>query len=159
MTKKKEIKSTISIILPLMAAFLAQKAMQLIDTMMMGWLGPAALAAGAIGTTLFINTLVFCMGTLSSVGVFISRAKGENDTKNIVDSLHNGIFLALFLSILCIALLWIAPHFFIRNQHHDVTSNDVLLLHGLSLGLPGYLLFLVFREFISAFSMTRIVMM
>lgn len=158
MVKIHEIKSTISIILPLMAAFLAQKGMQFIDTMMMGWIGPAALAAGAVGTAIFITVLVFCMGTLSSVGVFIARAKGANNVDDITHSLQAGIWLAIFLSLPCIAIVWLAPHILIRNENQGVIHNATLLLHGLSLGLPGYLLFLVFREFISAFSLTRIVM-
>lgn len=158
MIKTQEVKSTVSLILPLMAAFLAQKGMQFIDTMMMGWLGPAALAAGAIGTAIFITTLVFCMGTLSAVGVFIARAKGANDKNGITDSLQNGIWLAIVLSIPCIAIIWFAPSILMRNENQDVIHNATLLLHGLSIGLPGYLLFLVFREFISAFSLTRIVM-
>ncbi|HSW68746.1 MAG TPA: MATE family efflux transporter [Gammaproteobacteria bacterium] len=159
MTKFHEIKSTVFLILPLMLAFLSQKGMQFIDTLMMGWLGPSALAAGAVGTAIFITILVFCMGTLSAVGVFIARAKGANDENDIVASLQNGIVLAILLSLPCIIIIWLAPHFFIRNENAAVIHNAALLLHGLSIGLPGYLLFLVFREFISAFSLTRIVML
>lgn len=157
-TKTTEQKSTLSLILPLMAAFLAQKGMQLIDTVMMGWIGPSALAAGAIGTAIFMTMLVFCMGTLSAVGVFIARAKGAQDEKDITVSLKNGVMLALGLSIPCMIIIWLAPHLFMHNENKEVIHNATLLLHGLSLGLPGYLLFLVFREFISAFSLTRIVM-
>lgn len=158
MNKTTEIKSTVSLILPLMAAFLAQKSMQFIDTMMMGWLGPSALAAGAFGTAIFITVLVFCMGTISSVGVFISRAKGANDKQGIKTSLQTGIWMAILLSVPCIIIIWLAPHAIIGSENKNVIHNAALLLHGLSLGLPGYLLFLVFREFISAFSLTRIVM-
>lgn len=158
MIKRDEIKKTFSIILPLMAAFLAQKGMQFIDTMMMGWIGPAALAAGAMGMAIFITLLVFCMGTLSAVGVLIARAKGANDGEDITCSLQNGIGLALFLAIPGITVLWFAP-LFIRDENQAVIHNATLLLHGLSFGLPGYLLFLVFREFIAAFSLTRIVML
>ncbi len=157
MTRTHDLKSTFTLIFPLMAAFLAQKAMQFIDTMMMGWLGPSALAAGALGTGIFITTLVFCMGTLSAVGVFIARAKGANDKKDVTTSLQNGIALALILALPCIVIIWLAPHL-IHNENENVMHNVALLLHGLSIGLPGYLLFLVFREFIAAFSQTRIVM-
>jgi MATE family multidrug resistance protein len=157
MIKIQDIKSTFVIVLPLMAAFLAQKGMQFIDTVMMGWLGPEALAAGAIGTSIFITNLVFCVGTLSSVGIFIARAKGENNTQEITDNLQNGVWLALFLSLPCMAVMWFAPDL-LRNEDKEVIHNTALLLHGLSLGMPGELLFLVFREFISAFFLTRIIM-
>lgn len=158
MTKTHDIKSTFALIFPLMAAFLAQKSMQLIDTLMMGWIGPSALAAGAVGTAIYMTTLVFCMGTLSAVGVFIARAKGANDKDDVRLSLQHGILMALLLSVPCIGLIWAAPHVLIVVEDPAVVHNAALLLHGLSLGLPGYLLFLVFREFISAFALTRIVM-
>jgi len=157
--KVHEIKATLSIAFPLIAAFLAQKSMQFIDTIMMGWIGPLALAAGAIGTAVFVTILVFCMGTLSAVGVFIARARGENKGSDIQLYLINGMWLALLLSIPCVMVMWVAPHFLIRNENQDVLNNAVLLLHGLSLGMPGYLLFLIFREFISAFALTRVVML
>lgn len=127
MIKLNEVKSTVSLVLPLMAAFLAQKGMQFIDTMMMGWLGPAALAAGAFGTAIFVTILVFCMGTLSSVGVFIARAKGANDKRDITSCLQNGIWLAILLSLPCIVIVWLAPNILIRNENKDVIHNATLL--------------------------------
>lgn len=160
MINKNEMKSTLKLVLPLIAAFLAQKGMQFIDTYMMGWLGPDALAAGAIGTSLFIMFIVFCMGTLSAVGVFISRAKGANDTNDIKSNLLHGICLAGFLSLPCMLFLWLIPHSLsLVGQNQQVIENTALLLHGLAWGVPGFLLFLIFREFISAFSLTRVVML
>ncbi len=115
MIKTHEIKSTMSLALPLIAAFLAQKGMQFIDTLMMGWLGPSALAAGAMGTALFITTLVFCMGTLSAVGVFIAWAKGAKDMGDIQSSLQHGLCLPLLLSLPCMLIIWMAPHVLISR--------------------------------------------
>ena len=159
MIKIHEIKSIATLVLPLMAAFLAQKGMQFIDTMMMGWIGPSALAAGALGTSIFMTILVFCMGTLSSVGIFIVRAKGANNADEIQSSLQHGFCLALFLSFPCMIIIWFAPHVLSTiGEDANVISKVILLLHGLVWGLPGFLLFLIMREFISAFSLTRVVM-
>ncbi|SRR5579883_181698 len=158
MIKLHEVKSTLTIAVPLIAAFLSQKMMQFIDTMMMGWIGPSALAAGALGTSIFITTLVFGLGTLSSVGVFVARGRGAKDDDEIRKSLLHGIWLALFLSVPSVIVIWLAPYLLIRAENKEVLDNAILLLHGLSIGLPGYLLFLIFREFVSAFSLTRVVM-
>ncbi len=159
MIKIHEIKSIAALVLPLMAAFLAQKGMQFIDTLMMGWIGPDALAAAALGTSIFMTILLFCMGTLSSVGVFIVRAKGANNTKAIQSSLQHGLCLALFISFPCMLIIWFAPCVLSSiGEDPIVVKNVILLLHGLVWGFPGFLLFLVMREFISAFSLTRVVM-
>ena len=159
MVKLHEMKSIAVLVLPLMAAFLAQKGMQFIDTIMMGWIGPEALAAGALGTSVFITVLVFCMGTLSSVGVFIVRAKGANHNHDIQTNLQHGLFLALMISVPCMLAVWFAPNVLLMiGEDPLVIQNVTYLLHGLVWGLPGFLLFLVMREFIAAFSFTRVVM-
>src|SRR5579862_6875887 len=159
MIKHHEIKSIITIALPLMAAFLAQRGMQFIDTVMMGWIGPTALAAGAIGTAFYITVVLFCMGVLSAIGIFIVRAKGAENLNDITPTIQNGFCLALFLSIPCMLIIWFIPSIFlIIGEDPLVVRDSSLLLHGMVWGFPGILLFLVLREFISAFSLTLIVM-
>jgi multidrug resistance protein, MATE family len=159
MIKKHEVQSIIIIALPLMAAFLAQRGMQFIDTVMMGWIGPTALAAGALGTALFGTMLIFCMGVLSAIGIFIVRAKGEDNLNDIKLTMQHGFCLALFLSAPCMLFIWlIPPILLVIGEDPRVVADTALLLQGMVWGLPGFLLFLVLREFISAFSLTLIVM-
>lgn len=134
--------------------------MQLIDTIMMGWIDPLALAAGALGTSIFTTSLLFCMGTLSSVGIFISRARGAGDEHDIKVSVLHGICLALFLSLPCMFIIWFSPYLLLMiGESPRIVENTNQFLHGLVWGFPGFLLFLVFREFISAFSLTLAVML
>lgn len=159
MIKPINIKTTAGLMLPLLASFLAQKSMQFIDTLMMGWLGSEALAAGALGIPIFFTVLVFCMGALSSVGVFIVRAKGAGNEDDIRVNIQHGICFALSLSIFCMLLVWFLPYtlpFF--GEDHIVIKNVILLLHALLWGIPGFLLFSIMREFVSAFSLTPVVM-
>jgi MATE family multidrug resistance protein len=159
MIKKNEIKPIIIIALPLMAAFLAQRGMQFIDTVMMGWLGPTALAAGALGTSFFVTVLLFCMGVLSTIGIFIVRAKGADNIIDIKSTMQHGFCLVAFLSAPCMLIIWLVPHILSSiGQDPIVVANTALLLHGMVWGFPGLLLFLVLREFIAAFSLTLIVM-
>lgn len=159
MIKKHEIKSIIVVALPLMAAFLAQRGMQFIDTVMMGWIGPTALAAGALGMSLFATILIFCMGALSAVGVLIVRAIGADNSSDIKFTLQHGFCFALMLSMPCMLIIWFIPHvLYLIGEDPRVAADATLLLHGLVWGFPGFLLFLVLREFISAFSLTLVVM-
>lgn len=159
MTTLREIKAITMLALPLMAAFLAQKGMQFIDTFMMGWIGPEALAAGSLGTSIFFTILVFCMGALSAAGIYIVRAKGANDEADIQLSLQHGLCMALILSLPSMLLIYLSPKILLLiGQDPIVIKNTISLLTGLMWGLPGYLLFMVLREYIAAFSLTRIVM-
>jgi MATE family multidrug resistance protein len=159
MIKKNEINAILIVALPLMAAFLAERGMQFIDSFMMGWLGPTALAAGALGTAVFFTILIFCMGVLSAVGVFIVREKGAGTISNIKSIMQHGFCLALFLSFPCMLVIWfVSPLLLKIGEDPRVVADMTLFLHGIVWGLPGFLLFLVLREFISAFSLTMIVM-
>jgi MATE family multidrug resistance protein len=159
MINKHEIKSLIIISLPLMAAFLAQRGMQFIDSVMMGWIGPTALAAGALGTALFFTIFFFCNGILSAIGIFIARAKGANNYDDIQSTLQHGFCLALLLAIPGMMLIWFIPGILLKlGEDPSVVKDATSLLHGMAWGFPGFLLFLVLREFISAFSLTLIVM-
>ena len=155
-----ELRKVVLFTSPLVVGFLTQKAMQFIDTYMLGWLGPGALAAAVIATNIFIMILVFSMGALSVVGVFIVQANAANKPKDVVINLQNGVFLALLLSLPSMALVWFVPYALVKLAiAPDVLQNIKLLLHALMWGLPGYLLFLVFREYISAFFKTRIILL
>lgn len=155
----REINCFVKLCLPLVAAFLAQKGMQFIDTLMMGWLGPGALAAGALGTNIFITLLVFCRGLLSSVGVAIVHARGAGTNNNIQSLLHQAVYLALGVSIPMMLLAWQAPEYLVMmGQDPKVAADAQRLLQGLTWGIPGFLLFYVMREFISAFALARAVM-
>ncbi len=159
MLKTHEVKSIIIIALPLMAAFLAQRGMQFIDTVMMGWIGPTALAAGALGTALFSTALIFCMGVLSAIGVFIVRTKGSDHMSDIPAIMQHGFYLALILALPCMLIIWFVPLFLLKiGEEPTLVADTALLLHGLVWGFPGFLFFLVLREFISAFSLTLVVM-
>ena len=58
---------------PLALSNIAQVAMGTTDVMMMGWLGPDTLAAGALGTSLYFIALVFGIGLLNATAPMIAR--------------------------------------------------------------------------------------
>ncbi len=155
----KEIQRFIKLCLPLAAAFLAQKGMQFIDTLMMGWIGPTGLAAGALATNIFITILVFCRGVLSTVGVSIVHARGAGQEHEIQSFLYQAIYLALAMSVPAMLLAWQAPYYLVAlGQNPVVVASAERLLQGLTWGIPGFMLFYVLREFIAAFALARAVM-
>lgn len=155
----KEISSFIKLCLPLAASLLALKGMQFIDTLMMGWIGPHALAAGALGTNIFITIVVFCRGVVSMVGVSIVHARGEQQTDKIRSTLHQALYLSVAVSIPLMILAWQSPSYLVLiGQDPAVAADAKSLLSGLLWGIPGTTLFYAMREFVSAFALARAVM-
>ncbi|MGE8489674.1 MAG: MATE family efflux transporter, partial [Paraburkholderia nemoris] len=64
---------------PLAIAQLSQMAMGVTDTILLGSLGPDALAAGGLGANLFFVVVTLLQGVLTSVSVSVSHARGAQD--------------------------------------------------------------------------------
>lgn len=154
------LRNIIELSLPLTAAFLAQKSMQFIDTMMLGWIGPDALAAGALSVATYMTILVFCRGVLSAVGINVAQHRGTNNRRHVQLLMQQASYLVLILCVPCMLLIWYSPAFYLlAGQNRVVVENSQLLLHSLVFGFPGMLFFFLYREFISAFALTRIIML
>src|SRR6266581_7846365 len=71
-----ELKETMSLALPMTVAQVGQMLMGLTDTLVVGRLGVAPLAAVAFSNTIVITLFVFGIGMLTSIGVVGARAHG-----------------------------------------------------------------------------------
>ena len=72
--------------------------MGLVDTIMVGPLGPAAIAATGMGSVVFSAIAMFGMGLLLGLDTFVSRAYGANDRRECRQWLHQGVWLACALA-------------------------------------------------------------
>jgi MATE family multidrug resistance protein len=82
--------------------------MGLVDTVMVGRLGPAAIAATGMGTGVFSAIMIFGAGLMLGVDALVSRAAGAGRPDECVRWLHQGVILALFASPFVMTATWIA---------------------------------------------------
>lgn len=82
--------------------------MGLVDTIMVGPLGPAAIAATGMGSAVFSAIAMFGMGLLLGLDTFVSRAYGANDRRECRQWLHQGVWLAFALAAPTMALTGLA---------------------------------------------------
>jgi MATE family multidrug resistance protein len=90
---------------PLAISQLSQMAMGVTDTILLGSLGPDALAAGGLGANLFFVVVTLLQGVLTSVSASVSHARGANDEQSVPHIYWTGLVLSLLLSIPAFALL------------------------------------------------------
>src|SRR5438045_9651996 len=74
-----EVRATLGIAAPLAAANLAQMAMGITNTIMVGELGAAPLAAAGLGGMLFYMMAMLCQGLLSAVAALPAQSIGADD--------------------------------------------------------------------------------
>ncbi|MFL5183430.1 MAG: MATE family efflux transporter, partial [Microvirga sp.] len=74
---RSELAATLALGWPLVLTNLAQTGLTTADVILMGWLGPAALAAGALGTNLYFAFLIFAIGVASATAPLIAQELGR----------------------------------------------------------------------------------
>lgn len=154
-----ELKATAKLAAPLVATGLAQMGMEIVDVVMMGRLGPGALAAGALGWAIFMALLVVCMGMVTSIGVLTARAYGVKDFQLVSRVTRQGLWLVLMISIPCLLILWgAAPFLLFIGENPLIVLEAKGFIVALSWGIIPAVGFFALRELVSALAMPRIVM-
>src|SRR5262245_28773601 len=82
--------------------------MGLVDTLMVGRLGPAAIAATGMGSGVFTAIVIFGMGLMLGLDTLVSQAAGAGRLDECLRWLHHGIVLALLVAPFVMVLTWVA---------------------------------------------------
>ncbi|UVE19818.1 NorM family multidrug efflux MATE transporter [Pseudomonas sp. LS44] len=136
---------------PLVAAQLAHVLMVFTDTVMMGLLGPDALAAGALGAASYSFVSIFCVGVVAAVGNLVAIRHGANDAAGVRAMTQAGLWVASGLALFAGVLLWnLQPLLRLAGQDPANIAGAMSFLHSLVFALPGYLLFMTLRGFTGA---------
>lgn len=154
-----ELRVLLPIALPLAGANLAQMAMGVTDTLMVGTLGPLALAAAGLGAMLYFTTGLVLYGILSAVAPLAAHALGAGDRAGAARVAGAGFALAALLSLPFLAMLFgIAP--LLRALDYDAALADAVggFLGAITYGAPAMLIFGVQRSILAALGRTRPVM-
>ncbi|MBC8338711.1 MAG: MATE family efflux transporter [Rhodospirillales bacterium] len=93
-----EMKALALLALPMTGVALVNMGMSITDTVMMGWIGPTALAAGAVVSDLYSIVYYFMVGILSAVSPLIAHALGANRKDDVRRSMRQGFVAAVLLA-------------------------------------------------------------
>jgi multidrug resistance protein, MATE family len=142
---------------PLVVANVAQSGMTTTDLMMLGWLSPKALAAGALGFNLFLPLLLFGVGLTSAVAPIVARIVGAapSDVAGPRRAAHQAFISALILALPMWALLWNAERILIAfGEDPELAALAASYLHGLQWALAPAFLFFAARSVFAALNRT-----
>ena len=103
---RQEILTTLRLSAPLAFTQLAMIAMNTTDIVMMGWLGPQDLAAGALGMNIFIPLYLFGLGLASVVAPMAAQALGARDFRGVRRTVRQGFWLTLFFASFFSLIIW-----------------------------------------------------
>ena len=142
---------------PLAIAQLSQMAMGVTDTILLGSLGPDALAAGGLGANLFFVVVTLLQGVLTSVSVSVSHARGANAEHRVPHIYWTGLLLSVLLSVPAFVLLSYAePILLAFNEPATRAKNVGEYCAVLRWGTPGSLIGIgMMRAFLPAIGAAR----
>jgi len=149
----------LSLAVPVVLAEIGWVSMGIVDTIMVGPLGPAAIGAVGVGSTLFIALAVFGIGLLLGLDTLVSQAFGAGRVEECHRWLRHGVALALLLTLPLTAVAWIGT----ASLGVWGFAPEVLALTGPYLGIviwstPPLLLYAAFRRYLQAINVVRPVM-
>ena len=156
---KVESRKLLSLAAPLIAALLANMGLEIVDTIMIGWIGLTELGAAAIAGASILTILVLFIGTLNAVSICVAREIGAKSFHQTNEYFIAGLALALVFSPVCMLLVHFLPSFFyFIGQPIEIIGIAKSYLDTLMLGIPGFLGFVACREFVAANSRPGIIM-
>jgi MATE family multidrug resistance protein len=153
-----ELRETLRLALPVVVAQVGAMLMGVVDTAMVGRVGPDAVAAVALGHIYWVNVTVPGLGLLLVLDPVVAQAFGARDAAGVARGVQRGVVLALVLSIPAMLLLLPGEWFFgVLRQPAEVAPMAATYARWIALGMPAYLLFGVFRQSLQAMAETRAV--
>ena len=145
--------------IPVVTAEIGWIMMGIVDTIMVGPLGPAAIGAVGVGSTLFMTPAVFGIGLLMGLDTFVSQSFGAGRIQECHRWLFNGVALAVLYSIPLMLLvtggLYLLPSF---GFHGDVLTLITPYIGTVIWSALPLMMYAAFRRYLQAMNVVRPVM-
>ena len=146
--------------LPVIGSQLAHVAMNFVDTVMAGNLSPQALAAVALGSSIWTTTVLFVIGLLMAVTASVSQLFGAGRHEEIGRIVRQALWLGQGLGVMCFVFIrQIDPLFSWLEIEQEIIPTTLGYLDAITWGLPAMCGFIVIRHFSEGVSMTRPVLL
>ncbi len=143
---------TIRLASPLAVAQLAQMAMGITDTVLLGTLGGDALAAGGLGASVFFTVIILLQGVLTAISVMVSQARGAGRHDQVPVFYWTGLALTLLLMLPAFALFSATrPLLLAVGEPASLTADTGRYMDTLRWATPGALMAIgLMRAFLPA---------
>ena len=157
-TWRREARALASLSVPIILTNVGQVAIQTTDVVMIGWLGPEALAASVLGVNVMFVLLLFGIGVVAATAPMIAQDLGwrRYAVREPRRTVRQGLWVALALGLPAWLLLWnIAPLLHLFRQDPELIAAAEPYVHAAMWGFVPGLWFVVLRNFIASLERPR----
>ena len=158
---RQEARALASLSVPIILTNVGQVAIQTTDVVLIGWLGPAALAASVLGVNVMFVLLLFGIGVVAATGPMIAQDLGRRRyaVREPRRTVRQGLWVALALGLPAWLLLWhIAPLLHLFRQDPALIAAAEPFVRAAMWGFVPALWFVVLRNFIASLERPRAAM-
>jgi len=144
--------------LPLIGGHVAQYAITLTDTIMLGWYSVAALASVVLGGTYFFVIFILGSGFAIAVMPLVAEADASGDETSVRRITRMGLWLSVITGAVALPVFWFSGGILLAlGQEPDIAplAQDYLRIAGI--GLVPALLVMVLKSYLAALGRTRVV--
>jgi MATE family multidrug resistance protein len=155
---RSELAAVVTLALPVVLSELGWTAQGIVDTIMVGKLGPAAIGAVALGNAVYFTPVLFCFGLLLGLDTLVSQAYGRQDHDECHRWLAQGIYLACILTLPLMLLLFAASYGFAPfGIHAEVAVPAASYLRILTWGTLPLVFYGATRRYLQGVGQVRII--
>lgn len=151
-----ELRALLALAIPVALSEIGWMTMTVVDVIMVGRLGPAAIGAVGLGNAIYYAPSLFGIGLLLGLDTLVSRSWGARDFDDCHRSLAQGIYIALAVTpVLMVFILLARPLFTGRGVDPVVGALTRSYAGILNLGTLPLLLYGGFRRYLQGVARVR----
>jgi MATE family multidrug resistance protein len=150
---RREIAATLRLASPLVLTNLTQAAIQATDVVLLGWLGPQSLAAGALGSNIYVAFLIFGMGLVTAASPLMSRQIGAmpHSVRDVRRTVRQTMWATVTIAVPVLVLLWHAQTLLILlGQDPTLSARAAQFVRAVEWGFIPALFYLALRGYVAA---------
>lgn len=154
-----EFRPMLALAAPLALAELGWMIMGLVDTVMAGRLGAAAIGAGSLGNMIFYPIAICGVGLLLGMDTLVSQAHGADDAKETRRTLVDGLWLSVIATPpVALAIIATIPIVRLAGVNPRVDALFVPYLDALLWGIAPLFVFNAMRRYLQSVNIVKPVM-
>lgn len=151
--------ATLTLGLPLVGAQLAQVAINVTDTVTIGWLGAEELAAAVLATQGFFLVWIFGVGFTQAVMPLAANAEGRGDVRGVRRSVRMGLWVVVLYGAAAMGPLWrFEPILLALGQEAHVAALAGRFMRVLQWSIFPALFVAGIRSYLSVLGRARVVL-
>jgi MATE family, multidrug efflux pump len=155
---RRELRALLSLAVPVVLSELGWMAQGVVDTIMVGNLGPAAIGAVAIGNAVYLVPSLFGIGILLGLDTLVSHAFGRNDHDACHHWLAQGVYIACIVTPPVMLLVVAASYCFARvGITPEVAGLAGSYIRILNFGTLPLLLYGAARRYLQGVAQVRVI--